>query len=119
MPRGRKPKYDVPGCPTHETVDQHGNRLRTGPCTGFCRIAAELNGRLPLTQFLIKLLSYGDEDLMKANAGKAASVYGVSKEHAAGYIRLEIERRGLSGKGKSRGRVHNAPAKRKAVEHAD
>lgn len=52
-------------------------------------------GKFPLDEMCDKLRSYTDGNLMKANARKASDRYGVREEHAAGYIRLEKEARGL------------------------
>jgi hypothetical protein len=49
----------------------------------------------PLTRFLGMLLCYSDDKLRNASPGKAARHYGISPEHAAGYIRLFRENRGL------------------------
>jgi len=68
----------------------------------------------PLTDFLLKL---GDADagrLVRADPGKLAIKYGISAEHAAGYIRLQLgsapqgieARRAETGTGS----VHESPS---------
>jgi hypothetical protein len=95
VPR-KSAKIDVPGCEFHTAKDDKGNSIRTGACNGYCRVYADLQGKLPLTEFLKKLLAYSDEDLTKADAGKAAKVYGINREHAAGYIRMCQVQRGIN-----------------------
>lgn len=43
---------------------------------------------MPLTQFLIALLRTPPERLATADAGKLAAKYGISPDHAAGYLRM-------------------------------
>ena len=87
---------DVPHCEFHTYYDDRtGEEGRTGPCNAFCRLTAEINKGLPLTNFLLKLMGYGDADVKKADPKKAAKLYGINEEHAAGYIRLELQSRGL------------------------
>lgn len=93
----RAKDMDVPHCEFHTFVDERtGKEGRTGPCNGHCRFIDATKGGFPLSNFLVKLLGYGDDDLAKADAKKAARLYGINQEHAAGYIRLEQQRRGLS-----------------------
>jgi hypothetical protein len=87
---------NVLGCPDHTWLDDRtGERFRSANCNAWCRAKQAQDG--PLTKFLIKLLKYKDSDLIKADASKAASVYGIDPKHAAGYIGMERERRGLKG----------------------
>lgn len=53
------------------------------------------NSEMPLTNFIKKLLAYGPGDLAKACPDKAAAHYGISREHAAGYIEQQRLVRGV------------------------
>jgi hypothetical protein len=87
---------NVPGCDDHTALDQMGQRFRTRDCVPYCSIKRELSKPKPLTIFLTKLMKYSDANLLKAKAATAAKHYGISKDHAAGYIRMEITQRGLA-----------------------
>lgn len=69
-------------------------------------------GPYPLTEFLVKLHGYRDEDLRKASAAKAVRRYGIKKEHAAGYIRLAQQMRGIVAKNETTRRVCKAGGQR-------
>lgn len=87
---------DVPGCEYHTFHDERTGKVeRTGPCNGYCRIMADLQGGLPLTNFLCKLMDYSNADLAKADAKKAAKLYGIKLEHAQGYIDVERQLRNV------------------------
>lgn len=95
MPRGGI-KADVAGCEVHTRRDDRtGDLIRLGPCNGGCRLAEKLKGGLPLSQFLVTLLNYTDEELRKANAKKAARVFKINEAHAEGYIRMQRELRNV------------------------
>ena len=87
---------NVPGCPAHTAVDQRGDRIRIKPCNSACVAVAEAQKGAPLTDFLCKLMKYKDADVAKADPDKAAAHYGISRDHAAGYIRLEKQQRGIA-----------------------
>lgn len=55
-----------------------------------------LISEFPLTNLLCRLFTYSDDQVRQASAERAAKHYGVSLDHAAGYIRLEREGRGLA-----------------------
>jgi len=52
---------------------------------------------MPLTRFLAKLLGYSLEQLAGASAQKASEHYGISLDHAAGYIAQQRQIRGVGG----------------------
>ena len=71
--------------------------MRVGPCNGACRLAEQLKGALPLTQFLKKLMHYTDDELRAADAKKAARIFKIEEAHAAGYITMFREQRNIGG----------------------
>jgi hypothetical protein len=87
----------VPTCEFH-TVYDHVTRdlIRKAPCNSSCAVWAEAQRMSGLTRFLRHLMyRMSDAELKKASPAKAAKGYGISKEHAEGYIQLEREKRGL------------------------
>lgn len=48
----------------------------------------------PLTAFIVNMMKCPTEALAKGDPAKLAAKYGIAEEHAAGYIRLELETRG-------------------------
>lgn len=52
----------------------------------------------PLTDFLIALQDAPSERLLKADIAKLADRWSVNVDHAAGYLRLELENRGHGSK---------------------
>lgn len=50
----------------------------------------------PLTRFLATLLGYPLDRLAAADPDKAASHYGISRDHAVQYIRQQRELRGIA-----------------------
>jgi hypothetical protein len=99
---------DVPQCKVHTRPDYRevGLYIRLGPCNRACHIVRELENvrQFPLDAFNAQLGKYSDDNLMNADPGKAAAHYGINPDHAAGYILMERERRGLRS---DRGKVHN------------
>ena len=93
------PEGYVWACRFHTRVDDKGTRFRVGKCVQACHIWREAeNARGPdrgLDSLIVKLWGYSNDNLMKADAKKAAELYEVSEEHAAGYIKLEKLQRGL------------------------
>jgi hypothetical protein len=94
---------DVPQCRVHTRVDTNlgGGWIRLGPCNRGCHWLREMENKKPspLNAFLKQLNGYNMENLKNADPDKAAEHYGISRDHAAGYIRMEQERRGIRGSG--------------------
>lgn len=97
MAKGRKSnRANVEHCEYHTREDDRtGLEIRIGDCNGFCRIMAQVRGGFVLTSFLLKLDTYSDDDLRKADPIKAAKVYKINPAHAEGYILMERQRRGI------------------------
>lgn len=94
--------FQVRDCHVHTAMTDERQkvrqRVRLAPCNEYCEASAEMRKRkvYGLTDFLVKLLAYKDADVEKADPVKAAEVFGISVDHAAGYIRMEKEKRGLA-----------------------
>lgn len=87
---------NVPACPNCTRLDEsRGERFRVKDCEPVCEIMERARQTGGLTRFLVKLMTYKNEDVLKADPKKAAKLYGISKDHAAGYIALEKQTRGL------------------------
>lgn len=57
-----------------------------------------LRSEYPLTRFLGTLLGYSEQNLARADADKAATHFGISPAHAAGYIDQQRQLRGIASR---------------------
>lgn len=92
------PRGDIPNCKTHTRENHKVGEppVRLAPCMRVCWIVKEANDTdKPLTRFLVALAAYTTENLVKADASKAASYYKIREDWAVAYIRMEKQRRGL------------------------
>lgn len=51
--------------------------------------------RWPLVDFIVAMQACPTDKLIGANVQKVAEKYGIDPNHALGYIRLEMQNRGL------------------------
>lgn len=51
-----------------------------------------MTARFPLTDFIIAIGKASRADLARTNTDAAARKYGISPDHAAAYIRMELAR---------------------------
>lgn len=90
------PEGYVWACKYHTRVDDKGNRFRVGACVQVCHTWREAeNASSGLAKLIVKLWGYSNDNLVKADPKKAAEHYGISEDHAAGYIEMEKRQRGL------------------------